>query len=142
MKLVFLDTKTVGTIPNQYLLDKFGEVSYFSTTQPEQTWERIRDADIVITNKVVLNQQMIERAINLKLICVAATGTNNVDKTAAMKAGIPVKNVSDYSSNSVAQGTFALLLHLLNQISYFDRYVKQGPYCNSDIFTHFGKSFF
>jgi lactate dehydrogenase-like 2-hydroxyacid dehydrogenase len=142
MKLVFLDTKTVGTIPNQHLLDKFGEVTYYQTTQPDQTWERMREADIVITNKVVLNQQMIERAENLKLICVAATGTNNVDKAAAMKAGIPVKNVSDYSSNSVAQGTFALLFHLVNKISYFDQYVKQGHYCSSDIFTHFGPPFF
>ena len=142
MKLVFLDTKTVGTIPNQNLLDKFGEVTYYQTTQPDQTWQRIREADVVITNKVVLNEEMIERAEHLKLICVAATGTNNVDKAAAMKAGIPVKNVSDYSSNSVAQGTFALLLHLVNKIAYFDHYVKQGHYCNSDIFTHFGPSFF
>ena len=141
MKLVFLDTKTVGTIPNQQLLDQFGEVTYYPTTHPDQTWERIREADIVITSKVVLNQDLIERAEKLKLICVAATGTNNIDKTAAMKAGVPVKNVSDYSSNSVAQGTFALLLHLLNKITYFDQYVKQGHYSDSDIFTHFGRSF-
>ena len=139
MKLVFLDTKTIGTIPNQQLLDQFGEVSYYSTTQHDQTWERIRHADVIITNKVVINQEMIERAENLKLICVAATGTNNIDKTAALKAGIPVKNVSDYSTNSVAQGTFALLLQLMNKVSYFDLYVKQGHYSNSDIFTHFGR---
>lgn len=141
MKLVFLDTKTIGTIPNQQLLDQFGEVKYYPTTRPDQTWERIRDVDVIITNKVVINQEMIERAEKLKLICVAATGTNNIDKIAALKAGIPVKNVSDYSTNSVAQGTFALLLHLLNKISYFDQYVKQGHYSDSDIFTHFGKSF-
>jgi len=141
MKLVFLDTKTIGAIPNQQLLDQFGEVTYYPTTQPDQTWERIRQADVIITNKVVINEEMIERAEKLKLICVAATGTNNIDKAAALKAGIPVKNVSDYSTNSVAQGTFALLLHLLNKISYFDQYVKQGHYSDSDIFTHFGKSF-
>ncbi len=141
MKLVFLDTKTIGSIPNQHLLDKFGEVTYYSTTEPDETLERIREADVVITNKVVLNQEMIERAAQLKLICVAATGTNNIDKTAALKAGIPVKNASNYSTNSVAQGTIALLLHLLNKVSYFDQYVKEGHYSKSDIFTHFGKSF-
>lgn len=142
MKLVFLDTKTIGIIPNQRLLDKFGEVVYYETTEPDQTSERIREADIVITNKVVLNQEIIEGAKRLKLICVAATGTNNVDKAAAMKAEIPVKNVSDYSTNSVAQGTFALLLHLVNKIGYYDQYVKQGHYCSSDIFTHYGSPFF
>ncbi|MEJ7767113.1 MAG: NAD(P)-dependent oxidoreductase [Chitinophagaceae bacterium] len=141
IKLVFLDTKTIGTIPNQHLLDQFGEVIYYPTTQPDQTWERIRQADIVMTNKVVLNREMIASTEKLKLICVAATGTNNIDKAAALKREIPVKNVSDYSTNSVAQGTFALLLHLLNKLSYFDQYVKQGFYSASDIFTHFGRSF-
>src|SRR5687768_7377067 len=108
MKLVFLDTKTVGPVPNHHLLDQFGEVTYYPTTSPEQTWDRIRQADIVITSKVVLDEYMILNAEKLRLICVAATGTNNIDKAAALRRGIPVKNVSDYSSNSVAQGTFAL----------------------------------
>ncbi len=141
MKLVFLDTKTVGPVPNQHLLDQFGEVTYYPTTSPDQTWERIRQADVVITSKVVLDEYMILNAEKLRLICVAATGTNNIDKAAALRRGIPVKNVSDYSSNSVAQGTFALLLHLLNKVSYFDQYVKDGSYSRSDIFTHFGKTF-
>ena len=141
MKLVFLDTKTVGPVPNQQLLDQFGEVTYYSTTSPDQTWERIRQADIVITSKVVLDEFMILNAEKLRLICVAATGMNNIDKAAALRRGIPVKNVSDYSSNSVAQGTFALLLHLLNKVSYFDQYVKDGHYSRSDMFTHFGKTF-
>lgn len=67
MKLVFLDTKTIGAIPNQQLLDQFGEVIYYPTTLPDQTWERIRQADIVITSKVVLNQEMIAHAEKLKL---------------------------------------------------------------------------
>jgi len=141
MRLVFLDTKTMGTIPNMNLLEQFGEVTYYLTTTPEQTLARIKDADIVITNKVILDRATIGEAKNLKLICVAATGTNNVDKTAAAELAIPVKNVVDYSSNSVAQGTFSLLLHLLINIPYYDKYVKQGSYSQSDIFTHFGKPF-
>lgn len=141
MRLVFLDVKTIGTIPNINLLEQFGEVTYYQTTTPEQTSERIKDADIVITNKVVLDSVTIAEAKRLKLICVAATGANNVDKAAAGERGIPVKNAVDYSSNSVAQGTFALLLHLLINIPYYDQYVKGGGYSQSDIFTHFEKPF-
>ncbi len=141
MKLVFLDIKTIGKVSNMHLLDQFGEVTYHETTCPGQTLERIRDADIVITNKVVLDKTIIDLANKLKLICVAATGTNNIDKAAAAVHGIPVKNVIDYSSRSVAQCTFSILLHLLTNIPYYDDYVKQGAYSQSDIFTHFGRSF-
>ncbi|MDQ3844453.1 MAG: D-2-hydroxyacid dehydrogenase [Bacteroidota bacterium] len=141
MKLVFLDIKTVGEVPNMHLLESFGEVTYYQTTSPGQTLERVRDADIVISNKVVVNRPIIEQAPNLKLICVAATGTNNVDKVAAQERGIPVMNVADYSSKSVAQGTFALLLHLLNNIPFYDDYVKRGAYSQSDIFTYLERPF-
>ncbi|MEO5998157.1 MAG: D-2-hydroxyacid dehydrogenase [Chitinophagaceae bacterium] len=141
MNLVFLDTKTIGVVPNLHLLEQFGKVDYHETTRPEETLERIKDADIVITNKVVLDKTIIERANKLKLICVAATGTNNIDKAAALERGIPVKNAADYSSKSVAQGTFSLLLLLINNIPYYDNYVKQGDYSQSDIFTHYGKPF-
>ena len=141
MKLVFLDTKTMGNVPNLKAIEQFGDVSYYETTSPWQTLERVKEADIIITNKVVVDASIIEKTPNLKLICVSATGTNNVDKAAAQKRGIPVKNVMNYSTHSVAQGTFALLLHLLNQVSYFDQYVKGGEYSKTDIFTHFGRYF-
>ncbi|WP_020602141.1 D-2-hydroxyacid dehydrogenase [Spirosoma spitsbergense] len=141
MELVFLDVKTVGDIPNLSLLEQYGNVTYYQTTRPEQTLERIKSADIVITNKVVLDQSIIEQADNLKLICVSATGTNNVDKAAAEKRGIPVKNAVDYSSQSVTQGTFAILFQLLVDVPYFDRYVQGGDYAKTDIFTHFGRGF-
>ena len=131
----------MGEIPNLTLLEKFGNVAYYQTTRPDQTQERIQDADIVITNKVVLDQSIIEQCPNLKLICVAATGTNNVDKVAAEKRGIPVKNAMDYSTQSVTQGTFSILFHLLVNIPYFDQYVKEGEYAKTDIFTHFGRGF-
>lgn len=139
MKIVFLDIKTIGDIPNLDLLEQFGEVTYYQTTTPDQTLDRIRNHDIVITNKVVLDKAIIDQTNTLKLICVAATGTNNIDKEAARNKGIPVKNVSDYSSESVAQGTFSILLHFLHRIYYFDKYVKQGTYSKSDIFTHLDK---
>ncbi len=141
MKIVFLDLKTVGIIPNLHLLEQFGEVTYYQTTLPEFVSERIKEAEIVITNKVVLDKITIEKAQNLKLICVSATGTNNVDQETARERGIPVKNAIDYSSNSVAQGTFSLLLHLICNIPYYDTYVKNGSYSQTDIFTHFSEPF-
>ena len=131
----------MGTIPNMNLLEQFGEVTYYLTTTPEKTLARIKDADIVITNKVILDSATIAEAKNLKLICVAATGTNNVDKAAAAEFGIPVKNVVDYSSNSVAQGTFSLLLHLMINIPYYDKYVKQGKLFTKRYFYAFWKTF-
>ncbi len=141
MNIVFLDTKTMGAIPNLKIIEKHGDVTYYQTTSPEQTADRVREADIVITNKVVLDRAIIGQAAQLKLICVAATGTNNIDKAAAKERGIPVKNTTDYSTQSVAQGTFAILLHLLVHIPYFDQYVKEGSYARTDIFTHFGREF-
>lgn len=136
MEIVFLDTKTVGDVPNLNDLKEFGDVTFYKTTSPDQIAERIRDANIVITNKVVLNRELIEGVGNLKLICVAATGMNNIDRDAADEAGIPVKNVSGYSSNSVAQTTFAMILHLVQKISQFDEFVKSGDYSRHDIFTN------
>lgn len=136
MNIVFLDTKTVGEVPNLHDLRKFGKVLFYETTMPAQTGERIKDAEIVITNKVVLDRNLIQNAANLKLICVAATGMNNIDRDAAKEAGIPVKNVSGYSTQSVAQTTFAMILRLLQNITRYDDFVKTGAYSNHDIFTY------
>lgn len=136
MNIVFLDIKTIGQVPNLDTLEQLGEFTGYQTTNPDQTADRIKEADIVITNKVVLNDELIREADKLKLICVAATGMNNIDLSAAEDQGIQVKNVADYASKSVAQGTFALLLHLLYKIPYYDNYVKSGEYSESDIFTN------
>ncbi len=141
MKIVFLDTKTVGEVPNLDELDALGDVSYYSTTTPEQTADRINEADIVITNKVVLDRNLIEGAKKLKLICVAATGMNNIDREAAQEADIPVENVGGYAAKSVAQSTFALILHLVQDIVFYDEYVKSGVYSESDIFTNLDRPF-
>ncbi|MEQ8417495.1 MAG: D-2-hydroxyacid dehydrogenase [Imperialibacter sp.] len=141
MKLVFLDTKTIGDVPNIKSLERFGEAIYYETTSSDQTLERVREADIIITNKVVIDRGTVNEAKQLKLICIAATGTNNVDIAAANELGIPVKNAVDYSSKSVAQGTFAILLQLINKVPYYDNYVKSGAYSKTDIFTHFEKPF-
>lgn len=138
MKIVILDAKTLGTIPNISEISKFGEIATYETTSSELTAERIADAEIVITNKVIIDETVMQQCPQLKLICVSATGMNNVDLEAAKKAGIVVKNAAGYSSKSVAQHTFAMIFQLANQLSYYDRYVKSGQYAESDIFTHYG----
>ncbi|RDC63730.1 D-2-hydroxyacid dehydrogenase [Adhaeribacter pallidiroseus] len=141
MKIAFLDTKTLGDVPNLEKLQDFGEVQYYSTTLPSETLSRVQDRDIVITNKVVLDKATLEKCPHLKLICVAATGMNNIDLSAAQDLKIQVKNAVDYSTSSVAQLTFAILLQLINNVTYFDNYVKSGAYSQSDIFTHLGPSY-
>jgi len=141
MNIVFLDFKTIGKVPNENILDSLGDVTMYQSTGPDQTAERIKGADIVITNKVVLDKDLIRQAEQLKLICVAATGMNNIDLSAAEEKGIPVKNVEDYASKSVAQGTFALILHLLYNIPFYDEYVKSGEYSGSDIFTNVDRQY-
>lgn len=142
MNIVFLDAKTVGDVPNLKSLEEFGNVTYYPVTKPEETKARIQNADIVITNKVVLDRSLLKGASQLKLICIAATGMNNVDLEAAKMLGIPVKNVSGYSTKSVTQCTFAMIFHLIQQLNYYDEYVKSGDYSKSEIFTNQDRSFF
>ena len=141
MKIVLLDAGTLGEVPNFSLLDDLGEVQSHFHTQPEQVAERIGDAPVVITNKVVIGEAVMEQCPSLKLICIAATGTNNVDLKAAERLGIAVRNVRDYSTHSVAQTTFAMLLHLLHSLDYYDRYVRSGAYSAQPLFTHHGPPF-
>lgn len=135
MKIVLLDAQTLGQVPNMEALEKMGSFTAYQTTAPEQVMERIADAEVVITNKVILSGEAIRNTPSLQLICVAATGTNNIDHEAAKERGIPVRNVAGYSTQSVAQHTFALLLGLLGQSGYHDRFVKDGAYAQSPIFT-------
>ncbi len=137
-KIVILDAKTLGKVPNLDRLSDFGDLIIHETTTPDKTVAHISDAEIIVTNKVVINEVVMKNCPNLRLICIAATGMNNVDLEAAEIHGIEVKNAVGYSSDSVAQHTFASLFLLYNQINYYDDYVKSGQYSKSDIFTHYG----
>lgn len=137
-KIVILDAKTLGDVPNLTCIHKFGDVISYETTTVSETLDRVKDANIVITNKVVLDKEILEKCKHLELICISATGTNNVDLDAAQKNGTIVKNAVGYSSHSVAQHTFASILKLYHQISYYDAYVKSGKYAKSEIFTYYG----
>lgn len=102
---------------------------------------RIADADIVLTNKVIINKEVMDKASSLKMISILATGTNNVDLEYAKTKNIVVQNVTDYSTDSVAQHTFTCLFALLGKIAYQDTYVKSKKYAKSTIFTHLNHPF-
>ncbi|MBD3801282.1 MAG: D-2-hydroxyacid dehydrogenase [Campylobacterales bacterium] len=140
MKIVLLDTLTYGDA-DLGGFDAFGEVDVYETTAPEATAERIANADVIVTNKVVITDEMMAATPTLKLICVAATGTNNVDIPAAEARGIAVKNVAGYSTDSVIQHTFSMLFYLLGHSRYYDSYVKNGDWARSELFTHVGRPF-
>jgi len=142
MKVVFLDKKTLGDDLDFSKFNEFGEVVYHEVTKPDEAKNRVKDADIVVTNKVVIDKDVMDSS-NIKLICVAATGMNNIDLEYAKQKGIEVKNVAGYSTSSVVQLTFAMALYFINNLSYFDRYSKdEKGWQKSDIFTHFTPTFF
>lgn len=140
-KIVILDGKTLGDIELEKL-SEIGEVKYYDTTDISEVKERIRDANIVLTNKVVLNRENLSEASNLEFIAEVATGFNNIDVEYAKEKGIGVANVAGYSTNAVVQHTFALALSLLDEVTYYDSYVKSGEYSKSGLFTCLDKPYY
>ena len=141
MKIVLLDASTFGET-DLSAFEQFGSVKVFQTTSSDETLERIKDADVIVTNKVVITEAMMLTCKNLKLICVAATGMNNVDLEAASSQNIEVKNVAGYSTQSVIQHTFSMLFYLIGSSRYYDEYVKEGSWAASPIFTNIERPFF
>ncbi len=140
MKIVFLDRASVGGASLKGI-ESLGELICYDRTSKEECATRIADAEVIITNKVRIDREEMEAAPQLKLICIAATGMNNVDLEEAARRGIPVHNVAGYSTESVVQTTFAHLLNLTAKLPYFDERVKSGAYSHSGLFTDMGRSF-
>lgn len=130
MKIVFLDAKTIGDDIDLSGFDSLGEVTKYNFTTPEEAPERVKDADVLIINKVPINKNTVGTAKNLKLVCVTATGTNNLDKDYLDSHKIAWRNVAGYSTETVTQHTFAMLFYLLEKLRYYDDYVKDGNYIN------------
>ena len=141
MKLVILDRRSLGNDVDVSIFDKFGEVISYDLTKENETLERVKDADIVITNKVLITKEHMDNS-KMKLICITATGTNNVDLAYAKEKGIPVKNVAGYSSSSVAQVAFSMIFHLVTKLNYYKNYVDEGNWQKSELFTHIDAPFF
>lgn len=134
MKIVFLDAATMGDVSFEPIA-RLGEFTAYSSSTPEEARERVKDVDVIIINKILVDKHLIDSAENLKLICISATGTNNIDVEYAASKGIPVRNVAGYSTDSVAQSTFMHILSLIGGAPYFDRSVKSGDYSRSGMFT-------
>lgn len=141
LRIVFLDASTLGEVKALEKIEALGKYTVYATTKPEQRIERIKGHNIVITNKVLIDREVMEACPEIELICISATGINNIDLVCAEEKNIPVKNVAGYSTDSVAQVTFSMLLHLLTHTPYFDKFVKSGEYAKSPIFTNHGRSF-
>ncbi|WP_298750343.1 D-2-hydroxyacid dehydrogenase [uncultured Arcobacter sp.] len=140
MKIVILDRSTLGPDIDLSMLSEFGEITEYAYTKEEDTIERLKNCDVVITNKVLITKDVMDNT-DIKLICISATGTNNVDLEYAKHKKIEVRNVAGYSTASVAQLTISLVLHFMQEINYYSDYVKEGNWHKSKIFTHIDKPF-
>lgn len=140
MKIVLTDCSTVTTGDlDLSSLERFGEVVYYGETAPEDTAERIKDADVVVLNKTVLGRTELEGAKNLKLIALFATGYNNIDVSCARERGIAVANAGSYSTSAVAQQVFAFILNHASRVAEYDADVKEGAWVRSRLFCFFAR---
>lgn len=141
MKIVILDAATLGSDIDFSLFGRFGEVLVYPTTSLDELTERISGADVVIVNKIKLDASNLGAAKNLRLICVTATGFDNIDLDYCRANGIGVCNVKGYSTDSVAQLTVSMALSLLMNLPGFDRYVKDGSYTKSGVQNYLKPTF-
>lgn len=142
MKIVMLDRNSIGFDIDVDLFAKLGDFTYHNTADVETSKTLIKDADVVIFNKTKMNEEILAGAPNVKLLCVTATGFDNIDLEYAQKRGIAACNIKDYSTPAVVQHTFALALSVLEKIRYYDDYVKSGAYSKQMGFSHFEKTYF
>lgn len=138
MKITILDADTVSQ--NDISLQpitSLGETTVYGSTQPEEILERIKDSEVVICNKCVIDRQIIEKCSSLRLITLFATGYNNIDTQAAAEHGVTVCNVPAYSTDSVAQHTFSMILAHYNRVADYAQSVAQGDWIRQKLFTYF-----
>ena len=132
MKIKILDKKAMGEDTPLEILSELGEITVYDTTKPEELEEHCKDADVLIFNKIKIGREIIEKSKSLKLICVFATGYDNVDIDAANSNGVAVCNVPGYSTESVVLFTLATVTALATKLYEYRNYVTSGEYSNSD----------
>lgn len=141
MNIVVLEQKSIGDDIDLSIYRDFGDVTYYDNTLDDQIAGRIKDAEVVIVNKGAMNESTLKNAEKVKLICLFATGYDNVDLEYCKSRGIAVANVVDYCTAAVAQHTFAMALYLLERLPFYDNYVKSGTYGAQERFSNFDKPF-
>lgn len=142
MEIVFLEASSLGKDMELGRFDHLGHVTRYESTPIELVPERIENADVVVINKIPMNEQTLSGAKNLKLIAVTATGTNNIDHEYAKAHNIGVRNVAGYSTEAVAQLTFAMMFYLVEKLAHYDAFVKSGAYCKWPRFSYFEEEIF
>ncbi len=133
MKIVMLDTATLGEDIDLSPIRALGETTEYKSTRPEEVAERLSDAEIVVLNKIKLNRDNLPAATKLKLICVTATGYDNIDTEYCRERGIALCNVPAYSTDSVAQLTLTMALSLINHLPEYRAYVHDGSYTKGGV---------
>lgn len=141
MKIVALERMSIGEDINLSAFEQFGEFVTYELTTKDQIEERAAGAEVLIINKLPINEETIHNLKDLKLVLLTATGTDNVDISYCSSRGIQVRNVKGYSTAVVVQHTFASLFYILEKLNYYDNYVKSGEYIKSPVFSHFGERF-
>lgn len=142
MKIIFLEAKNLGEDMVFTPFLHLGEVTIYPSTTIEEMPERVKDAEIIVANKLPMCEQTLKSAEHLKLVCLTATGINNLDGEYLEKRGIRACNVAGYSTDAVAQHTFAMLFYVWEKLRYYDDYVKSGQYTKSNGFSHFAEGFY
>lgn len=137
MKIVVLERNSVGLDVPVDEIGTLGEMTVYPNTTAADVKDKIGDAEIIVANKAPLNADTLKEASNVKLICEFATGYDNVDLEYCKSRGIKVANVVNYSTDAVAQHTFALCLYVLEKLHHYDEYVKLGEYAAQDRFSNF-----
>jgi glycerate dehydrogenase len=141
MKIVILEAKSLGEDMVFTPFHRFGEVVIYPSSTADEVPERVKDCDVIVANKAPMNEKTLGGAQNLKLVCLTATGFNNLDGEYLKSRGIAAANVAGYSTEGVAQHTFALLFYVMEKLSYYDQYVKSGEYARGSTFSHFSENF-
>lgn len=141
MKIVILEAKSLGDDISFTSFEQFGEVKVYLQTSREEMAERIRDAQIIIVNKLPVCEDTLKEALSVEAVCVTATGVNNLDGEYLKKRGIAAYNVAGYSTEAVAQHTFALLFYVMEKLRFYDDFVKSGAYAACGMFSYYGEKF-
>ena len=141
MKIAILEAKSLGDDISFAAFEQFGKVEVYPQTSKEQMAERIQDAQVIIVNKLPVCEETLKTAASVELVCVTATGVNNLDGEYLKKRKIAAYNVAGYSTEAVAQHTFALLFYLLEKLRFYDEFVKSGEYADCGMFSYYGEKF-
>ena len=135
MKIVIADKDSVGTDMDYSIYDELGEVTYYDDKVTEENAaERLKGANVLVINKSLITDKLLDAAPDLELICEFATGFDNANIPACDRHGVKVANVVNYSTASVAQHTFAMLFYLMENLRHYDEFVKSGAYADQEHF--------